>query len=160
MKFRQRYTEHKGLQKRSHDQIRSEGKGGIPFPCLVSILKSDHGFFFETFVFSITLSEFHSCSQLFPAEGFCGYILQIHLCNSHMKNFLFLITRLYEVSSSLRKNKGNKAVYTATPVGGSWAEAVMNWAGAIMIWTGELTSMKYSCLNSSTFKQLKNEKRT
>ena len=28
----------------------------------------------------------------------------------------------------------NKAVYTAAPVAGSWAGAVMIWAGAVMIW--------------------------
>ena len=38
-----------------------------------------------------------------------------------------------------------------TPVMGGWAGAVMSWAGA-------LTFIKYSYLNFSTFKQLKNAK--
>ena len=46
----------------------------------------------------------------------------------------------------------NKAVYTLTPVAGGWAGAVMSWAGA-------KTSMKYSYLNFSTFKQVKNAKK-
>ena len=29
-----------------------------------------------------------------------------------------------------------KAVYTATPVAGGWAGAVMSWAGAVMSWAG------------------------
>ena len=48
----------------------------------------------------------------------------------------------------------NKAVYAATPVAGGWAGV-----GAVMIWAGALTSMKYSHLNFSTFKQLKNAKK-
>ena len=54
---------------------------------------------------------------------------------------------------------GNKDVYTATPVAGGWAVAVLSWAGAVMIWAGALTFMKYSYLNFSTFKQLKNAKK-
>ena len=46
----------------------------------------------------------------------------------------------------------NKTVYTATPVPRGWAWSVMIWAGA-------LTSMKYSYLNFSTLKQLKNAKK-
>ena len=53
----------------------------------------------------------------------------------------------------------NKAVYTATPVAGGWAGAVMSWAGAVMSWAGALTSMIYSYLHFSTFKQLKNAKK-
>ena len=58
------------------------------------------------------------------------------------------------------------AVYTATPVAGGWAGAVMSWAGAamiwagaIMVWAGALTSMKHSITNFSTFKILKNAKK-
>ena len=54
---------------------------------------------------------------------------------------------------------GNKDVYTATPVAGGWAVAVLSWAGAVMIWAGALTFMNYSYLNFSTFKQLKNAKK-
>ena len=67
----------------------------------------------------------------------------------------------------------NKAVYTTAPDAGgwagaviswagaviSWAGAVISWAGAIMIRAGALTTMKYSYLNLSTFKQLKNAKK-
>ena len=34
----------------------------------------------------------------------------------------------------------NKAVYTATPVAGRWAGAVMCWAGAVMSWAGAVMS--------------------
>ena len=50
------------------------------------------------------------------------------------------------------RSEENEAVYTATPVAGGWAGAVMSWAGA-------LTSMIYSYLHFSTFKQLKNAKK-
>ena len=57
-----------------------------------------------------------------------------------------------------RAQKNNKAVYTATPVAGGWAGAVMSWEGAVMTLAGVLTSMNYTYLNFSTFKQLKNAK--
>ena len=67
----------------------------------------------------------------------------------------------------------NKAVYTTTPVAGSWAGAVMTWAGAVMSWAGAVMSwtgavmswaeavlsIKYSYLNFSTFKLLKTQKK-
>ena len=39
------------------------------------------------------------------------------------------------MARDIERNK-NKAVYTAIPVAGSWAGAVMSWAGAEMIWAG------------------------
>ena len=41
-----------------------------------------------------------------------------------------------------------------------WAGAVISWAGAVMSWAGALTSMKYSYLPFSTFKQQKNAKKS
>ena len=50
--------------------------------------------------------------------------------------------------------KVNKAVYTAAPVAGGWAGAVMIWAGVVMIWAG-------ACSNTNflTFKMPKNAKK-
>ena len=62
------------------------------------------------------------------------------------------LNRDYTVSGYRVVRNRNKAVYTTTPVAGGWAGAVMSWAGAI-------TSMKYSYLNFSTFKLLKNAKK-
>ena len=36
-----------------------------------------------------------------------------------------------------------KAVYTATPVAGGWAGAVMSWAGAVMSWAGAVKAVAY-----------------
>ena len=47
----------------------------------------------------------------------------------------------------------------ATSFAGGWPGAVMSWAGAVLIWAGAVTSMKYSYLNFSTFKQLKSAKK-
>ena len=38
------------------------------------------------------------------------------------------------------RRQGNKAVYTATPVAGGWAGAVMCWAGAVISWAGAVIS--------------------
>ena len=38
------------------------------------------------------------------------------------------------------KKRKNKAVYTAAPVAGVWAGAVMGWAGAVMSWAGAVMS--------------------
>ena len=35
----------------------------------------------------------------------------------------------------------NKAVYTAAPVAGGWAGAVIRWAGAVMSWAGAIMSL-------------------
>ena len=40
----------------------------------------------------------------------------------------------------LRFDIDNKAVYTAAPVAGGWAGAVMSWAGAVMRWAGAIMS--------------------
>ena len=43
----------------------------------------------------------------------------------------------YSLSSSLESAINfNKAVYTAAPVAGGWAGAVMGWAGAVISWAG------------------------
>ena len=64
------------------------------------------------------------------------------------------VKRHYSINSNkLVSLNRNKAVYTATPVAGGWARAVMIRAGA-------LPSMKYSYLNFSSFKQVKNAKRS
>ena len=54
--------------------------------------------------------------------------------------------------AKMNGKKQNKAVYTTASVAGGWAGAVLTWAGA-------LTPMKYSYLNLSTFKKLKNAKK-
>ena len=36
----------------------------------------------------------------------------------------------------------NKAVYTATPVAGGWAGAVISWAGAVMSWAGAVMTVR------------------
>ena len=38
--------------------------------------------------------------------------------------------------------KVNKAVYTATPVAGGWAGAVMSWAGVVMSWAGAVKAAR------------------
>ena len=42
-----------------------------------------------------------------------------------------------------KDEKKSEAVYTATPVAGGWAGAVMCWAGVVMIWAGASISLKY-----------------
>ena len=36
----------------------------------------------------------------------------------------------------------NKAVYTAAPVAGGWAGAVMSWAGAVTSWAGAIKAIR------------------
>ena len=43
----------------------------------------------------------------------------------------------------------NKAVYTTTPVAGSWAGAVMIWAGAVMLWAGAVMFWAGACSNTN-----------
>ena len=54
----------------------------------------------------------------------------------------------------------NKAVYTTTPVAGSWAGAVMIWAGAVLLWAGAVMIWAGPCSNTNfpTLKMLKNAK--
>ena len=43
----------------------------------------------------------------------------------------------------------NKAVYTTTPVAGSWAGAVMIWAGAVLLWVGAVMIWAGACSNTN-----------
>ena len=45
-----------------------------------------------------------------------------------------------EAKLALTQKKINKAVYTAAPVSGGWAGALLSWAGALMSWAGALIS--------------------
>ena len=49
-------------------------------------------------------------------------------------------TIIIPFSPTKRKKKENKAVYTAAPVAGGWAGAVMSWAGAVITYAGAVMS--------------------